>query len=469
VKVRATRLGIVCFILSVLAASVATGAETVAPGLDVNARAADGSSALHRAAQNDDVVAVDRLLAHGAKVDAQTDLGVTALWIAASNSSSAMVDRLLRAHADPNIAPPTGVSPLMVAARLGNAAAVKALLAHGADPNAKETTHAQTALMWATANRHPDVVRLLLDAHADVRARTTSSMQRVMLCCQYFEDESDGVVMMPTGGYTALLFAAQDGDVESAKLLLAAGADIKDTAADGSSALLIAAHAEQAAVGALLLDAGADPNQSSLGYTALHIAATSGDVALVKALLDHGADINARQLKGSPTKRMANGHALDIRMVGATPYFLAVRAGQLEVMKLLVARGADPTIPLKDGRTALMVLAGQATVEGPSLPDAKAGDAIKLAVQLGTPVNQAGPDGNTALHIAATRRRDEIVQALADSGAALDVRNAAGETPLAAALKPPTQIKGSGMVDDYEFLRNHTQTADLLRKLGAKS
>ncbi|HVY34787.1 MAG TPA: ankyrin repeat domain-containing protein [Caulobacteraceae bacterium] len=438
-------------------------------GANVNARAADGATALHWAAQNDDLALIDALVRKGAKVDAQTDLGVTPLWIAATNSSAPAVARLLDARANPNLASPTKVTPLMIAAQRGNADAVKALLAHGADPNISETVHGQTALMWAVSGRHPDVVRLLLAAHADVRARSKTWSQRMLLCCQYYEGESDGSVMVQKGGFTPLLFAAQEGDPESAKLLIAAGADVKDTTPDGVSALIIAAHGEQADVAAVLLDGGADPNAAGPGYTALHIAATSGNLALVKALLDHGADPNARQLKGSPTKRMPSGHSLDFKMVGATPYFLAVRAGQLEVMKLLAARGADPSIPLQDGRTPLMVLAGEATVEGQNLQDPQAMETIKLAVKLGTPVNQAGPNGNTALHIAAVRRRDGIVQALADSGAALDVKNRDGDTPLALAIKPPTQIKGSGMIDDYEFLLKHVDTAELLRKLGAKT
>ncbi len=484
----AGRLGVVCFALCALFASTASGESRdlrlidaaqrddasavktlLATGSDANARSADGSTALHWAAQNDDLVLADLLIGKGAEVDAATDLGVTPLWIAASNASTPMVERLLEAHANPNIATPTHVTPLMVATQRGDADAVKAMLAHGADPNAREDVHGQTALMWAVSGRHPDIVRLLLNAHADVHARTKSWSQRVLLCCQYYEGEVDGSAVVQMGGYTPLLFAAQDGDVESTKLLLAAGADVKDRAPDGSSPLVIAAHAEQADVGALLLDAGADPNDARTGYTALHVAANSGDLPLVKALLDHGADPNARQQKGSPTKRMPNGHALDFKMVGATPYFLALRGGHLDVMRLLVARGADPSIPLQDGQTALMVLAGPATVEGQNLPESKQAEVVKLAVQLGTPVNQAGPNGNTALHVAATRRRDVIVQALADSGAALNVRNSDGETPLTAALKPPTQVKGSGMIDDYEYLLKHTDTAELLRKLGAKT
>ncbi|HEX2801808.1 MAG TPA: ankyrin repeat domain-containing protein [Phenylobacterium sp.] len=484
---RARPLGIVWFTLGMLSATLAVAADrdlrlieasrnddaaavkaALAAGVDVNAPSGDGSTALHWAAQNDDLALADLLIGKGANTDATTDLGVTPLWVAATNSSTAMINRLLDARADPNLAPPTNGTPLMVAARRGNSEAAKALLAHGADPNAREASHGQTALMWAVSERHPDVVRLLLDAHADVAARSRSWTQRVLLCCQYYEGDEDGAVIVEKGGFTPLLFAAQDGDVESARLLLAAGAQFGDATPGRASALVIAAHAGQTEVARLLLDAGADPNDMGAGYSALHVAATAGDLALAQALIARGADLNAHQQKGSPTKRMPSGHALDIKMTGATPYFLAVRAGQIDLMRLLASKGADTAIPLKDGRTALMVIAGAGTVEGPVVSDARAAEVIRLAIQLGTPVNQAGPTGDTALHVAATKRRDLIVQALADSGAALDARNRDGETPLAAALKPPP-VKGTGMLVDYEFLLHHTATAELLRKLGAKS
>ena len=274
---------------------------------------------------------------------------------------------------------------------------------------------------------------------------------------------------MRKGGYTALLFAAQDGDVETAKLLIAAGADVKEASADGASALVIAAHVKQNDIAVMLLEAGADPNAAATGYTALHIAATTGDLPLAKALLDHGADPNARQQNGTPSKRTMNGHALDHAMIGATPYFTAMRSGQLDMMKLLAARGADPSITLKDGRTAFMILAGESTLEGPDVSEAKAAEVVKLAVKLGTPVNQADVNGNTAMHIAAARRRDLLLQALVDSGAALDARNRDGDTPLAVALKPPPPLEGSGFTEEYAEMISHKGTPELLRKLGAKS
>ena len=481
----AKRVGMLCLAVCVLFAGAASAANrddrlidaskrddapavkaSLAAGADVNARAGDGTTALHWAAQNDDPIVAEALIRKGAKVNAATDLGITPLWIAATNSSTAMINRLLEAGADPNIAPPTDGTPLMLLAQRGNAEAVKALLAHGANPNAREAAKGQTALMWAVSARHPDVVRALIEGHADVKARSTSWTQRMMLCCQRYEGDDAGATMVAVGGYTALLFAAQDGDVESTKLLLAAGADPNDAAPDGSSAVVLAAHAGQDDVGKVLLNAGANPNAAGSGYTALHIAAMRGDLALMEALIDHGADLNARQLKGSPTQRVSSGHNLDIRLNGATPYLLAVQLFQLKAMQMLVYRGADPSIPLFDGRTPLMVLAGPGTREGINGTDAQLAATVKLAAHLGTPLDQSDPNGDTALHVAATRRRDAVIQALADCGASINARNKKGETPLTAALTPPPPPKGTLLAEEYNFLVYHKQTAELLRKLG---
>ena len=481
------RLGHFCIAAWALAFSVANGADRdlrlieasrrddtaavtalIASGLDVNGRAADGATALHWAAQNDDLVMAQQLIRKGAKLNAVTDLGITPLWIAAKNASPAMIAVLLNAHADPNLAPPTGHTALMNAARQGGAEAARALLAGGANPNAREAAHGQTALMWAAARRHSDVVRILLAGGADVRVRSKAWKQRENICCQlHGGDENSAWVDM--GGFSTLLFAAQAGDVESTRLLIAAGADVNDTAANGMSALVVAAHMGQSDVAKALLGAGADPNAAGAGYAALHVSATRGDLATTQALIDHRADLNVRQREGSPTLRVNSGHALDFRMKGATPFFLAARSAQLDVMRLLAAKGADTALTLNDGRTAVTVLAAQVTQEGPRLSEAEAVAAIKLAIQLGTPVPRAESHGDTALHVAATWRRDAVVQALADNGAALDVRNGKGETPLTIALNPPAKQEGSGVSDDYLYLLKHVSTAALLRKLGAQS
>src|SRR5262249_31730292 len=155
-----------------------------------------------------------------------------------------------------------------------------------------------------------------------------------LLCCQDFQGDSEGGDYTFEGGYTPLLFAAREGDIESATRLLAAGANIEDIAPAGTSALVLAAHSDRGVFAVFLLEKGANPNGDAAGYTALHAAIVRGNVNLVKGLLAHGANPNARQTKGSPARRYS-GFALDKTMMGATPFLLATRSAQLEIMKVL--------------------------------------------------------------------------------------------------------------------------------------
>ena len=177
-----------------------------------------------------------------------------------------------------NAALPSGETPLMTAARTGIVIAVRGLLSHGADVNAREGSRGQTALMWAVAQRHPDVVRLLIESGADIRAR--SSVRRVIVNTGTAGGDAafNGSMVVPEdrGGYTPLLFAARYGDVDSAGLLLDAGADVNDTAPTGTSALVVAAHGGHTALARFLLDKGADANAADAGYTALHAAILRG-------------------------------------------------------------------------------------------------------------------------------------------------------------------------------------------------
>jgi ankyrin repeat protein len=440
----------------------------VKQGVKINAAEGDGRTALHWAAHAGDLEMVSVLLELGANVNATTDLGITPLWVACTNGSTAVITKLLEAKANPNIAPESDGTPLMLASRTGNTDAVRLLLAHGADPNAKEATRGQTALMWAVAERRPEVVRLLLEKGANVHARSIASRRYVLMCCQDFEGDSAGGDYVDEGGDTPMLFAARVGDIESAKLLLSAGGNIEDAPPTGTSALVLAAHSDQGAFAAFLLDKGANPNADGGGYTALHAAILRSNLDLVKALLSHRANPNVRLMKATPAKRYS-GFGFDKRTLGASPFLLATRSGQMEAMRVLAAAGADVNLGLDNGTNPVMA-AAMRQVRGGRLAENRVVEAMKLAIELGTKINTPNIDGDTALHFAATRRLDLVVQFLVDSGATVNARNLKGQTALAATLVPVPPAKGAGQAtfDEYNFLSSHTAgTAELLRKLGA--
>jgi uncharacterized protein len=461
-----------------------TGARAfLSQGVDVNTRSGDGGTALHWAVYAENQEAADLLIRAGAAVNTANDLGVTPLWVAASNASAAMVATLVRAGANPNLAPSTGGTPLMLASRNGDVSSVKALLSHGADVNAKEEANGQTALMWALGQQHSEIAGILLDAGADIRARTESSQRVVLLCCPTWAGDPEGTVTIDQGGLTPLLFTALTGDVQSARRLLAAGADVNDTAAAGATALVMAAHAGFGDLVTLLLDSGADPNAAGAGHTALHSAVLRGDQKMVKALLAHRANLNVRLAKGTFLKRGSREFAFDKFLIGATPFLLAARLGDVELMRLLATAGADLSIGLDDGRTPLIVAAqGETTGArmrgGAAEPRVTA--AVKLLLELDADVNAVDRNGNTALHVLAARRPgfDGVIRLIAERGAALEIANSKGETPLALALAPPAEIKGQSTTvqtirwraDYAAWVENkgRTSTVDLLRALGAK-
>ncbi|MGH9385285.1 MAG: ankyrin repeat domain-containing protein, partial [Vicinamibacterales bacterium] len=255
--------------------------------------------------------------------------------MACTNCSALIVERLLAAGANARAALLNGETVLMTCARAGDAGAVRALLARGADVNAKEREHLQTALMWAVAERHPDVVRLLITAGADIRARSLTYAQTVVgeQTQRAGREELNYTVLR--GGATALLFAARVGDGESAGLLLEAGADPNEAQPDGVSALVLAAHSGNGNVAGLLLKHGADPNAFGSGYSALHAAVLRSDVTLVKDLLAHRADANRRTTKGTPMRRDTTDWNLPATLIGSTPYLLAARFLEADIMGVL--------------------------------------------------------------------------------------------------------------------------------------
>jgi len=446
--------------------------------VDVKATQPDGATALHWAAYRNDQETADLLLRAGASVNAQNDLGATALWLACVNGSAAMIDSLLKAGANPNVSLVEGETPLMTAARTGNVEVVKQLLASGADVNAKERSRNQTALMWATTQQHTEVIRALVENGADVQARSETRIRRINTGGQGGGGVDDrfnppGVRDEEHGGYTPLLFAAQQGGVDAAGVLLGAGANVNDTAPNGASALVVAAHSGHGALAAFLLEQGADPNAAGAGYTALHAAILRGDAALVKALLAKGADPNLQVKLGTPVRRASTDWALNSTWIGGTSFWLAAKFADADLMRSLAAGGANPLTGMEDGTTPLIAAIGnglgdrRARGVGNNVPsddpDAERGvlEAVTVAVELGGDVNTATANGDTPLHSAASAGLASVVQFLVDKGAKLDAKNKRGQTPLAAALaRRPTQ---GGVNADAD----RKNTVELLRKLGA--
>ena len=403
-------------------------------GVSANARQADGATALHWAAHWDDVAMADALVRAGADVDAANDFGATPLWLACLNGSEAMVAALLAAGADANAALPSGETVLMTASRTGSVEAARLLAAHGADLNAREHTRGQTALMWAVAQRHPDVVEALIALGADVHARSAPQPRRIHTRTAGFNPS--GVVDTVLGGNTPLLFAARQGDLVAASHLVAAGADVNDTASTGTSALVVAAHSGHTALALFLLDQGADPQAAEAGYSALHAAALRGDETLAAALLARGADPNAPVVRGSQGRRNSPDYVLQHDVVGATAFWLAGHFAEPGVMRALADGGADPRFVMDDGTTPLMAAVAARRRREPGLAPNPAEDerlvleAARVALDAGVDVNAADSAGNTALHTAASRRLDTVVQLLADSGADLAARNDNGQSPV---------------------------------------
>lgn len=273
---------------------------------------------MHWAAHWDDGATAGALIRAGAKVNASDDEGVTPLSLACLNASAPMVEMLLKAGANPNMAQTSGETPLMVASLTGNAAVVKLLLDHGADVNAIESALNQTALMRAVAENHLPVMRLLIDAHASVTARSKNR-------------------------FTPLLFSAQQGNIESARMLLAAGADVNETAPDGiagdtnsrlmfkpgteAGALLVSIDNGHEAMARFLVENGADVKQHDAGRTPLHSAVQRETPELATLLLTKGADPNAKLERPMPllSRYIGQQAGVDTNPIGATPFWLGGR------------------------------------------------------------------------------------------------------------------------------------------------
>jgi ankyrin len=405
---------------------------------DVNVPQVDGTTALHWAVLADDLEAADLLLRAGAKISAVNREGSTPLQLAALNGSAGMIERLVKAGADPN-APLSsyGDTALMMASRTGKPDAVKVLLDNGAMINARESWGDTTALMWAVAEGNRAVVRMLIDRGADVNARSkfvpSATGRGFEGATPVAARPNQSVEENASGLLTPLMFAAREGDLESARMLVAAGADINVRGGDGKDALGLAVFNGGYDVASFLIDNKANVNQADAQrFTPLFWAVdrrnmetapnfpwvvTADPLPLIKKLLDAGADVNFL-VNNTPRARMRDGSP---RIVFATALMRASFSGDIELVKLLLSHGADPKIVSKDYETMLMAACGTGFIPGYSKgrTPAERLEVVKLLIDLGQDVNAADDYGITALMVAANIGDVPIIQYLVDKGADL--------------------------------------------------
>jgi ankyrin repeat protein len=434
---------------------------------DVNARQADGASPLHWAVYRSDLPLTELLLQAGANPRIANGEGFTPLLLAGVNGNAAIIERLLAAGADPNEQLPGGETVLMMASRTGNVAAIKALLDHGANVNAKESRRGTTPLMWAADQGYADAVRFLVERGADVRAHAAAAPRdrsparlgkandprksnralqavqpaaggRQQAAAGQDRDGSRGEAQ-DGGALTPLAYATRANSLETVTALLDAGAEIDQTTGYGWTPLLVATQNRFYQLGSFLLDRGADPNKpNNGGWTPLYLAVDNRNIEggdypvrkgdmdhldFIKKLLDRGADVNARIKDSTETRTVFTNQWLDEN--GATPFLRAAMSSDLEVMRLLLAKGADPKIATVGDVTALQVAAGIGWVDGLTYEwSEKANvETVKLLLDIGIDPNVQAETGRTALHGAGHKGRIAIIQMLVDHGARLDTRD----------------------------------------------
>jgi ankyrin repeat protein len=489
----AMRIKVICVVCTVCVATAivrASGAGTplieavkrddraatralIKAGIPPNAHDPDGTTALHWAVHRSDVDLVDLLIGAGANVNATNRYGVMPLAVASINGDAVIMDRLLKAGADPNAVVPGGETVLMTAARTGTVDAVRTLLAHHADPNAHDPT-GQTPIMWAADRNNSAAIRVLVEAGADVNARTHGAVSGPR---KEGTQQSAFSFSSPTPtSFSPLLFAVRAGQRDSVATLLDLGASVNDALSDGTSALVLAVINGHWDIAASLLDRGADPNASAQGWTALHQISrtrrpnigfgtpgavptgTMDSLELAKKLIARGANVNARMTRNG----MRDGQRNRLNRLGATPFLLAAKSNDVEYMRLLLVSGADALMPNVDHTTPLMVAAGVAIwnpgEDGGSLvgSEPEVLEAVKLCVEAGADINAQNDRGETAMHGAAFRGANSVIEYLVSKGAKIDVRSQPyGWSPL-------TIANGIFYSD---FFKEQKDTAALFRKL----
>jgi ankyrin repeat protein len=519
-------------------------------GTDINGAQADGATALHWAAYHGDSALARELLNAGADPSMANRNGSTPMWLSANQGDAVMIEVLIEGGANANEELPLDRRPLMLAARSGSTEAVKVLLDNGADPNSSETERGTSALMQAADQGHADVIAVLIEYGADVAARSApvfrggrtaalgesedprKIVRQQVLAVMCEQQESPDINIMrklalvdgeeallpdadpdisreticeeilaigriplfsnersdiPDGGeLTSLVYAARAGNIEAARVLLNAGADVNEVSRYGWSPLLAATQNRNYQMGKFLIDNGADVNIANKGgWTNLYLATDNRNIEggdyptrepdmdnleYIRLLLDAGADTNARLSESTETRTVFTNQWLNEE--GGTAFLRASQSGDIILMRLLLDFGADPNINTELGVTPLAAAAGIGWVEGVTSEwsTAQTVEAVELLLELGNDPNYQADTGRVALHGAAHKGATEVVKILVAAGARMDIRDFGNDdnrgSPLLAAHTWVPIDYADGLVRvGVQSAIPHPETAAVLRDL----
>jgi ankyrin repeat protein len=446
--------------------------------IDVNIAEADGTTALHYAVRNDDATLVDRLLRAGADARKATRYGVTPMALACENGSAPIVERLLKAGVGVNTTGKLGETPLHLCARTGRPEAVRVLLSHGAAIDTIENWRGQTPLMWAAAEGHAAAMRLLIEAGADINARSS------IIVWERQRTEEPRDKWLPPGGLTPLLFAARDGRVEGARVLLEAGADPNIVDPDRHTALILALMNGHVDVAATLIRGGADVNmEDKVGQTALYAAVdlhtapasnrpaprdtddTLSTLDVVTMLLEKGARVDTPLRAALPYRTKLDRGGDGVLGAGTTALIRAAKSADVVVLRMLLDRGANAKTATRNGVNALMMAANVAAREedmtGRNKTQKDIIESIRLLQAAGADIRGADTQGRTALHGAALWGLTDVVRYLHQSGGDINAVDKRGLKPLDHALG---RAGGFGFGGSSGVVRD--ETAKVIRELG---
>jgi ankyrin repeat protein len=453
--------------------------------VNVNTPEPDGTTALHWAVQRDDFDLADRLIKAGANVNTKNDYGSSPMSEAALNGNVAMLDRLLKAGTDVESPNADGMTTLMIIARSSNVEAARLLLKHGAKVNTVEKWKEQTALIWAAAESEPAMVKTLVEAGADVNAHSKINNWERQVTAEA------RAIARPSGGMTPLLYAARQGCTECVKILAEANADLDLGDPDNVSPLLVATLNGRWDIAKYLINKGANVNKWDWwGQSPLYAAVDmntiphggrpdrpslddASSLEVIELLLKKGANPNLQLKLLPPFRSLGADRGVDSMLtIGATPLLRAAKAMDAPAIELLLKYGANPNLPTTRGMIPIVAAAGVGSVDADTRGwfttedvQQRAIASLDLLLKAGGDVNAADPQrGTTLLHGAAFWGWNDVVKYLVSKGAKLDAKDSRGFTPIDSALgKAGGNSRGGQRVDV------HQDTADLLKQLCASA